>query len=435
MTARPSSNGSNLNTLIQAKREQYVDVLRELLAKSAESEEALQAEIAGRFKRLGCQVETISSAPNRFVLASDFAPPADPPEAERVSVVAVQPGAGDGHSLFVFAHPEGEPVADTDTWRHDPFAGEIEDGRMYGWAIADDLSGVVAMICAHDAIQSAGLSLPGQVTYASTVSKRRAQGIYAVLEKGYHADAALYLHPAESGEGLGDIKSRASGILRFRITVRGQLPDTGEPTHTPFSHLGVNPIDKAWVIYQAVTALDEQRAQRVQHPAYAEIGRSTNLHITHIESGSDARPGRIPTSAVMTGALAFPPGEDLTDVQRELEAAVQQASENDPWLKEHPAQLDWLQGISGVEISEESPIYQTVAGAIHDVTGISPKVQSLHAASEIRTPILYSGIPTLGFGPLSGGNTQSGGTDEWVSVDDYINMIEVVAKVIVSWCG
>ncbi len=434
MAARSDRNNGNLNSLIQAKREQYVGVLRALLSKSTEGEEALQNEIAGYFKGLGCQVETISSKPNRFALASDFAAPADLPEAERVSVVAVKPGAGDGRSLFVFAHPEGEPVADTDTWRHDPFAGTIEDGRMYGWAIADDLSGVVAMICAQDAIRSAGLSPAGQVIYASTVSKRRAQGIYAVLEKGYRADAAVYLHPAESGFGLSDIKSRASGMLRFRITVTGQLPDTGEPTHTPFSHLAVNPIDKAWVIYHAIRELDERRAQNVHHPAYEEIGRSTNLHITHIESGSDARPGRIPTTAVMTGALAFPPTEDLTAVQQELEAAVQQASQSDPWLKDHPAQLDWLQGISGVEISEDSHIYETVAAAIQNVTGVRPKAQSLHAASEIRTPILYSGIPTLGFGPLSGGNTQSGGTDEWVSVDDFINMVAVVASIIVDWC-
>ena len=136
----------------------------------------------------------------------------------------------------------------------------------------------------------------------------------------------------------------------------------------------------------------------------------------------------------MTGALAFPPTEDLTAVQQELEAAVQQASQSDPWLKDHPAQLDWLQGISGVEISEDSQIYKTVAAAIQSVTGITPKVQSLHAASEIRTPNLYSGIPTIGFGPLSGGNTQSGGTDEWVSVDDFINMVAVVASIIVDWC-
>ncbi len=434
MTGSAARNGSDLKAHIQNKRDQYIDVLRELLATSAEGEEVLQQAIAQRFEDLGCQVESIASQPNRFALASDFAPPEPEPEPDRVSVVAVQAGAGDGGSLLVFGHPEGEPVKDTHTWKHDPFAGTIEDGRMYGWAIADDLSGVVAMICAQDAIRSAGMSPAGEVIYASTVSKRRAQGIYAVLEKGYRADAAVYLHPAESGFGLSDIKSRASGILRFRITVTGQLPDTGEPTHTPFSHLGVNPIDKAWVIYHAITALDERRAQNVQHPAYAEIGRSTNLHITHIESGSDARPGRIPTSAVMTGALAFPPTEDLTAVQQEVEAAVQQASQSDPWLKDHPAQLDWLQGISGVEVSEDSPIYKTVAAAIRDVTGITPKVQSLHAASEIRTPILYSGIPTLGFGPLSGGNTQSGGVDEWVSVDDFINMVAVVASIIADWC-
>ena len=435
MTKGAAPHNNELRTLIQTKRDQYTDVLRKLLAKSAEGEEALQHEIAQHFMRLGCQVESIASTPNRFVLESDFAPPGPVPEADRVSVVAVQPGTGEGRSLLAFAHPDSEPVTDTSSWQHDPFSGTIEDDRMYGWGIADDLSGVVAMICALDSIQSAGLQLSGQVICASTVSKRRAQGIYAVLERGYQADAAIYLHPAESGEGLGDIKSRASGLLRFRITVPGQLPETGEPTHTPFSHLSINPIDKAWLVYHAITELDEQRAKQVRHPAYDDIGRSTNVHITHIEAGDANRAGRVSPTAIMTGALAFPPNEAMADVQREVEAVVRQVSESDPWLREHPVEVDWLQGISGVEISEESPIYQTVAAAIKGVTGISPKVQSLHAASEIRTPILYSGIPTLGFGPLSGDNVQSGGSDEWVSVDDFINMVEVVANVIVDWCG
>ena len=434
MTLNTPSKTCGLNAVIQTKRDAYIEVLRELLAASADGEEALQLAIAGRFSRLGCEVESIKSAPNRFVLDSDFAPPADLPEADRVSVVAAQQGAGDGRSLLIFAHPDSEPVTDTSQWRHDPFAGAIENDRMHGWGIADDLSGVVAMICALDAIQSAGLELSGKVICASTVSKRRAQGIYAVLERGYHADAAIYLHPAESGAGLSDIKSRASGILRFRISVRGQLPETGEPTHTPFSHLSINPIDKAWLVYHAITALDQRRAERVHHPAYEEIGRSTNLHITHIEAGDAARPGRVSATAVMTGSLAFPPNEAVTEVQHEVEAAVEAACQRDPWLSEHPAQLDWLQGVSGVEVSEDSPIYQTVAEAIENVTGITPQVQSLHAGSEIRTPILYSGIPTVGFGPLSGDNVQSGGTDEWVSVDDFINMIEVVANVAAAWC-
>ena len=433
MTSQPRT--LSLKSLIAGKRQEYLAVLRELLAASADGEQALQRAIAQRFEGLGCQVESISSRPNRFVLPADFAAASEQPEPERVSVVAVLPGTGGGRSLLAFAHPDSEPVADTEQWRHDPFAGEIEDGRMYGWGIADDLSGVVAMICALDAVGAAGLNLSGDLICASAVSKRRAQGIYALLERGYQADAAIYLHPAESGAGLGDIKARASGLMYFRITVSGQPPHTSEPTHSPFYHLAVNPIDKAWLVYRALAELAEERARRIHHPAYADIGRSTNLHISHIAAGNPARPGRVAEHTIMTGSVTFPPDEDITEVQREVEAALRQVSGDDVWLREHPAQVEWLQGTSGVEVAEDSDIFRTVADAIEGVKGAAPSIQSLHAGSEIRAPNHFKGIPALGFGPLSGDNTQSGGTDEWVSVDDFINMVEVVATVMVDWCS
>ena len=435
MTSAASPQKHDLKPLVVMRRKHYLAVLRELLAASADGEEALQRAVAQRFEGLGCEVESISSVPNRFILEDDFGAAGDEPQPERISVVAALPGTGGGRSLLAFAHPDSEPVADTDQWRHDPFAGEIENGRMYGWGIADDLSGVVAMICALDALRAAGLTLSGQVICASAVSKRRAQGIYALLERGYRADAAIYLHPAESGAGLGDIKARASGLMYFRVTVPGQPPETSEPTHTPFYHLAVNPIDKAWLIYRALAELAEQRAQRVQHPAYAEIGRATNLHISHIAAGNAERPGRVAANAVMTGSVTFPPGEDIGAVQREIEAAVRLVSEADAWLRDHPAQVEWLQGTSGVEVPEDSDIFRTVAGAIQRVKGVAPSVQSLHAGSEIRAPNHFKGIPALGFGPLSGDNTQSGGTDEWVSADDFINMVEVVANIMADWCG
>ena len=86
MEARTHAKNGDENSLVQAKREQFVGILRVILSISAEGEEARQNEIAGYFRGLGCEVETIASEPNRFALASDFAPPADVPEAERVSV-------------------------------------------------------------------------------------------------------------------------------------------------------------------------------------------------------------------------------------------------------------------------------------------------------------------------------------------------------------
>jgi acetylornithine deacetylase len=275
----------------------------------------------------------------------------------------------------------------------------------------------------------------GSVIIASTVSKRRAQGIYAVLESGYDADASIYLHPAESGAGLGDIKTASAGLLKFRIIVSGQPPDTLEPTHTPFYHRAINPIDKAWVVYNALNTLAEHRAQEVHHPAFTEVGRSTNLFVAHIHAGEEGRSGRVASSAVMTGSVTFPPGENILDVQQQIEAAIQQAAASDPWLKEHPPQLQWVMGTNGVEVPLDGPIYTTVHRAIKSATGSTPEPQSLHSGSDIRAPILYSGIPTVGFGPLAGDLTQAGGTDEWVSVEDYLRMIQVVATVIVDWCG
>ena len=102
MTIDAASKNGDLEMHIQTNREKYIDLLRELLAKSAESEEALQEEIAKHLTRLGCEVESISSEPNRFVLESDFAPAGDVPEPDRVSVVGVRLGTGGGRSLLAF---------------------------------------------------------------------------------------------------------------------------------------------------------------------------------------------------------------------------------------------------------------------------------------------------------------------------------------------
>ena len=60
----------------------------------------------------------------------------------------------------------------------------------------------------------------GDVILASTPSKRHARGVSALLHGGLRADAAVYLHPAESGVGMREIKAFCLGQLDFRITVR-----------------------------------------------------------------------------------------------------------------------------------------------------------------------------------------------------------------------
>ena len=235
-------------------RDTAVGFLKELISTSRLGEMAVQARVAAEARSIGCAVETIRYRPASVPMVEEFATDVAMGDVTRACVVGRLPGTGGGRSLILFAHPDSEPLAETSSWRHDPFVGTVDGGRLYGWSVADDLAGVATMVEALRAVLAGGLFPAGEVILASTPSKRHGRGISALLHGGLNADAALYLHPAESGAGLREVKAFASGQVEFRIVIEGRPPDTTEPLQTAFAHLAVNPIDKAISIYRALKA-------------------------------------------------------------------------------------------------------------------------------------------------------------------------------------
>lgn len=433
---------------VSRRRQACIEFLQELVRASegglgrtgcprSLKEEATQECVADKYRALGCDVDVIRYDPGSLPIRHEFASQRLIDASQRIAVVGTLKGAGNGRSILFWAHPDSSPVTGTENWVHGPFSGDVENGRLYGWGAADDLQGVAVAACALEAVLAAGLEPAADLILASTPSKQHARGIIAVLERGHTADAAVYLHPAESGMGLGDIKAVTSGALDFRITIPGRLPETTEPGHAAFFHLAVNPIDKAWVVIQALQALAEKRAGAVHHPVLeAAIGRATNLSITHIVCGDENRLSRISPECVLAGSIIFPPGENGDDVQTQIVETVHRAADSDDWLRHNPPRIEWLRGVlGGTEVTTEHPLYRTVHRAIQKVTGSEPRNYPLHTGSEIRSPTLQKGIPAVGLGPLAGDSTQIGGHDEWVDVDDYITAIKVVASIIMDWCG
>jgi len=416
--------------------EAAIGFLRELIALQQQGEAAVQAHVGAAFAALGCKVERRRYRPADVVLREEFAAEAAIAAEEREAVLARFPGSGGGRSVIFFAHPDGEAFQPAHGWKHDPFAGEIEGGRLYGWGVSDDLAGVATMVEALRVIRAAGLVPKGEVIFASTPSKRHARGVHALLHGGVTADAAVYLHPAESGIGMREVKALASGQLVFKIIIPGRLPPTNEPGHTAFAHLAINPTDKAMVVLAALRALDARRGARVHHPALdAAVGRSTNLLIGDIRSLGDGRAARVAPAVQLHGALAFPPGEKLAEVQAELLAAVQEAAAADDFLRDNPPRVEMLSGVTGAEVTLDHPLWMETFQAVLRGTGTAPEINPLHTSSDIRNPMVQSGIPCVGLGPLCGDLTQNGGRDEWVDVADYKRGVAVIAALIAGWCG
>ncbi|OYU48560.1 MAG: hypothetical protein CFE31_08860 [Rhizobiales bacterium PAR1] len=412
-----------------------IAVLRSLIAAGESGETAVQNCFADAVGALGGLVEHHAYRPCDIPVIDEFTSGLLLPTEERVSVLGRFPGTGGGRSLILFAHPDSEPATDTDRWSKAPFAGLISEGRIYGWGVADDRAGVAIMVDAMATLHRRGIMLAGDVILASTPSKRQARGVSALLHSGLTADAALYLHPAESGAGTGEIKAVTCGQLTFRLRIEGKAPPTTEPLQTGFAHLAINPITKAQSLMSALAAFDEERSSRVFHPLiHQAVGRSTNLMISSISSGDTDLSARMSLTCEIGAAISFPPGEGLNDIKTAVEAALAKAVADDPWLTLHPPLLAWDTGTAAAEVRLDHPFFVTAKEAVRAATGTEPVCNPMHTGSDIRNPIVQKGIPTLGLGPLCGNLSQNGQHDEWVDLADYRNAVLATADIIQKWC-
>jgi len=421
--------------IIEESRQRYIDELGEMVRLYPRGEDRLQETIAEKFEALGCETKSLKLLPTTVQLHKEFALQEAIDMSLRTHVVGKVGGSRAGRSLILITHPDADPI-DTEGWTMEPHTGQIVEGRMYGWAVADDLAGICIMLGALDSINRAGLRPSGDLYLFSATAKRNAWGIAALLREGYTADAALYIHPAESELGLKEIKTLTSGLLKFRIRVKGRRPDKTEFVQVTFHHLGVNPIDKALYLIEALRRLDEERREKVHYgPLNDSVGRGTNLLVTYIEAGESDNMTDMPPECVVGLGLTYPPTEDIEDVVRQVEDRLKEDVEADDWLRDNPPDLLWIQGTQGVEVPMDHPIVETTVNAIREVTGEKPFSNPLYSKSDVRTPVLISGIPNVGFGPLAGDLATTGGLDEWVDLDDYIRSIKVCAKIILDWCG
>lgn len=396
---------------------------------------AIDAIIMRAMRAVAGDVERFCYRPENVPLCDEFATERLRSRDEENCLIARIPGAGAGRSLILFAHPDVEPYRASPQWSTDPFEPTVRHGRLYGWGIADDLAGMVMLVQSAAILRAAGFRPAGDLVLVSAPSKAHRRGIAAALHRGLDADAAVYLHPAESGRGLDEIKGFSPGQLEFQILIRGRPPETSEPAHTAFAHRAVNPFDKAMRIATALQVVDRERGSRIHHPRLERaIGRSTNLMITRCDFGAGGVLSRIPPDCRLGGALSLIPGESADDVMANVAAAIADAAGEDPFLRDHPPEITWLAGISAAETAADHDLFGLAEDALRGV-GAAPEVNPLHTASDIRNPIVQKNIPTVGFGPKCGGLTMAGEADEWVDIADFHRAIAATVAIVAGWCG
>ena len=340
----------------------------------------------------------------------------------RPNIVATWKGAGGGRSLLLNGHTDVIPVGGGEGWSDNPWSATIKNGRMYGRGTADMKSGVASHIMAVECLQGAGLKPKGDV-YINVVIDEEVSG-HGTLDtviRGYKADAGI------SGETSDlAVQPACIGRIWFEIEIHGK------PAGIQKRYEGISGIELGNKIVKAVADLEAKRVATITHPLYPNALDTLPCIIGSFSAGN--YPSAFPANCLLKGSIGTVPGEDHEGVKQSLVDQIARAAAEDPWMKLHPPKVRFVgYDAQASEIPRDHAIVETVCKNYKEITGRDPQISGRQGAADTRFLNLYANTPTVIFGP--GSTAVMHADDEYVSIDDYMTSIKVMALSICDWCG
>jgi acetylornithine deacetylase len=340
----------------------------------------------------------------------------------RPNIVATWKGAGGGRSLLLNGHTDVIPVGGGEGWSDNPWSATIKNGRMYGRGTADMKSGVASHIMAVECLKGAGMKPKGDV-YINVVIDEEVSG-HGTLDtviRGYKADAGI------SGETSDlAVQPACIGRIWFEIEIHGK------PAGIQKRYEGISGIELGNKIVKAVADLEAKRVATITHPLYPNALDTLPCIIGSFSAGN--YPSAFPANCLLKGSIGTVPGEDHEGVKQSLVDQIARAAAEDPWMKLHPPKVQFVgYDAQASEIPRDHAIVETVCKNYKEITGRDPQISGRQGAADTRFLNLYANTPTVIFGP--GSTAVMHADDEYVSIDDYMTSIKVMALSICDWCG
>jgi acetylornithine deacetylase len=390
-------------------------------------EQAAQYFYADKLKALGCAPQILTSTreelENHPAFSDDFVP-----FDERLNVVGRWSASSrrndqqPARTLILNGHMDVVPTSHESLWSASPWSGEVKDGKLYGRGSCDMKAGLTANFFAVQALQALGFRPAAEVLLESVIGEESGGvGTLTTIVQGFKADAAIITEPTSL---------RAcpvqSGALTFRLKVAGRA------IHACMKPHGVSAIEKFYPLLQSVQQLERQRHVEYKNPLYPDPNNIAPVNFGTIHGGD--WPSTVPDEVVVEGRFGVLPGETAPDARRAMAAALDRATAADPWLKDHPPKLEWVEGqFESGQTPLTDPIVESLQRCHGEVLGTPTVLQGVTYGSDLRLFTNHGKLPAVLYGP---GNIQQAHTvDEWVDLQEVFAAAKVLAYLITQWCG
>ncbi|OGA99603.1 MAG: peptidase M20 [Burkholderiales bacterium RIFCSPHIGHO2_12_FULL_69_20] len=221
---------------------------------------------------------------------------------------------GAGRVIGLNAH--GDVVPPGEGWTHDPYGGEVVDGKLYGRASAvsksDFASYTFALRALESVSQSLGLPLKGGVELIFTYDEE----FGGELGPGWLLDNGLTKPDLLLAAGFSyQVVTAHNGCLQMEVTVHGKM------AHAAIPDTGVDALQGAVVILNALYAQNlkyksiSSQVAGIDHP-YLNVGR--------IEGGTNTNV--VPGKVVLRLDRRMIPEEDPATVEADVRRVIAEAA-------------------------------------------------------------------------------------------------------------
>jgi acetylornithine deacetylase len=359
------------------------------LSPDAPGEAAIGEYVADALTGLGLDVTTHRLAP------------------DRVNVVGILKGRGDGPSLLLNGHLDTVGVQDME----EPFSGAVREGRLYGRGSQDMKGSLAAMMAAVKALVDAGISLSGDVLVTAVADEEYFSQGTADLVNHYTADAAIVTEPTG---------------MRLNLAHRGfiwyEVETTGRAVHGSRFDEGIDANMHMGRFLARLDKLERVLRQRPPHP----LAGPPSLHAPVIQGGTEF--STYAARCLLKIERRTSPGEVEPQATRELQDIIDQLSREDPAFK---ATLRLVFQRSPMEMGADAEIVRVAEAAATQRLGRAPEYAGSAGWTDAAL-LADAGIDAMLFGPLGQGLH---GPEEWVDLSSLQDLAHILADTAVRFCG
>jgi acetylornithine deacetylase len=280
---------------------------------------------------------------------------------------------------------------------------------------------LVAGLIAITALLKAAYVPKGSVWIQSVIGEESGgAGTLASVIRGYCADAAIVLEPTRMA-----ICPVGAGAATFRIKLQGRA------AHGAMRQEGVSAVEKFYVLLSAVQELERSRHLKFQHPLYKQQELVSPISIGKVQAGD--WPSTVPESLAAEGRFGILPRENISSARKEFESAIRNAAEKDDWLRNNPPTVQWFEGqFESTDTDVDSAIVKQLKETHTEIHHKEPQIHGVPYGSDLRFFTNDAKMSGVLYGP--GDVRVAHSLNEFVPINEVIDVAKTIALMIVRWC-